>query len=133
MAAAKRRRVCANGHPFVKSSDCPTCPICEADKRPTAGFLSNFSGPAQGALEQAGIHDVRALAKQTKKAVLALHGMGPASLPTMERLLAAAGLTFRAEAQPPVKAAKSVRANVNVSRASRRISAKDVRSVKEKV
>jgi hypothetical protein len=97
MAAAKRQRVCANGHPFVKSSDCPTCPTCEAEKKPTEGFLSHFSGPAGRALEHAGIRNVRALAKHTKKALLALHGIGPASLPTMERLLREAGLTFSAD------------------------------------
>jgi DNA-directed RNA polymerase alpha subunit len=101
MATAKRRRVCANGHPFVKSSDCPTCPICEAEKKPAQGFLSSFSAPARRALEHAGIRDVRALAKQTKKAVLALHGIGPASLPALERQLAQAGLTFRTEAKKP--------------------------------
>lgn len=99
MASAKQKRVCANGHPFVKSSDCPTCPVCEAEKKPAQGFLSSFSAPARRALEHAGIRDVRALAKQTKKAVLALHGIGPASLPTMERELARAGLTFRSEAK----------------------------------
>lgn len=99
MAAAKRQRVCANGHPFVKSSDCPTCPTCEAEKKPTKGFLSNFSAPAGRALEHAGIRNVQALAKHTKKALLALHGIGPASLPAMERLLREAGLTFRPESK----------------------------------
>lgn len=97
MAAAKRRRVCANGHPFVKSSDCPTCPTCEAEKKPKGGFLSHFAAPARRALERAGIHDERALAKQTQQAVLALHGIGPSSLPIMQRLLTQAGLKFRDE------------------------------------
>lgn len=101
MAAAKRRRVCAKGHPFVKSSDCPTCPICEAEKKPTEGFLGSFSGPARRALEHAGIRDVLALAKQTQRAVLAMHGIGAGSLPTMQRLLSEAGLAFRPEAKQP--------------------------------
>jgi predicted RecB family nuclease len=107
MAAAKRRLLCAKGHPFVKSSDCPTCPICEAEKKPTQDFLSSFSAPARRALEHAGIRDVRALAKQTKQAVLALHGIGPASLPAMERQLAQAGLTFRYEPKPQTQKSRT--------------------------
>jgi hypothetical protein len=34
----KRRKGCANGHVFYKSSDCPTCPKCQAARKPADGF-----------------------------------------------------------------------------------------------
>jgi len=42
----KRRKVCARGHVFYKSSDCPTCPTCEAAKRPADGFMAGLAAPA---------------------------------------------------------------------------------------
>ena len=42
----KRRKVCAQGHVFYKSSDCPTCPTCESAKRPAGGFMAELAtGP----------------------------------------------------------------------------------------
>jgi hypothetical protein len=46
-------RICPNGHHYVKSSDCPVCPFCEADRKPKKGFLSLLSAPARRALEGA--------------------------------------------------------------------------------
>jgi hypothetical protein len=34
------RRTCPNGHEFRKSSDCPTCPKCESERKPASGLLS---------------------------------------------------------------------------------------------
>lgn len=28
------QKTCPKGHTFLKSSDCPTCPTCEAAKKP---------------------------------------------------------------------------------------------------
>src|SRR3954453_24228501 len=42
-AAAKTKktlRTCPRGHKYYKSSDCPTCPICEEANKPSEGFLS---------------------------------------------------------------------------------------------
>jgi len=97
------QRTCPNGHVFMKTSDCPTCPRCEAARAPKEGWLSVFSAPARSALEHAGITTVKKLAQHTRKEVLALHGMGPASLPNLQAALDRAGLSFKA---PPPKAAK---------------------------
>lgn len=48
-------RTCKNGHNYYKSSDCPTCPVCEKEKKPKDGFLSLLSAPARRALENNGI------------------------------------------------------------------------------
>lgn len=95
MPSEKTLRTCPRGHRYYKSSDCPVCPQCEADTAPDAGFLATLSGPARRALENAGITTIQHLAKHTQKEILALHGMGPASLPKLKAALAAAGLDFK--------------------------------------
>lgn len=91
---AKRLKVCDQGHKFYKSSDCPTCPICAAESKPESGFLSLLSGPARGALEHAGIVTLAKLAQHSEREILALHGVGPKSLPTLRHALHEAGLAF---------------------------------------
>lgn len=91
----KNLRTCEKGHRYFKSSDCPTCPICEQEKKPATGFLSTLSAPARRALENAGITTLSQLAQYSEKDILKLHGMGPASLPTLREALKAAGLSFR--------------------------------------
>lgn len=88
-------RTCKNGHNYYKSSDCPTCPICEKDKRPKDRFLSLVSAPARKALENNGITTLKKLAKYTDQELLQLHGLGKSSLPKLARSLAGAGLSFR--------------------------------------
>lgn len=77
MAATKTRRVCPNDHIFYKSSDCLTCPTCEADTKPETGFLAELSAPARNALEHHGITTLNALATYSEREILKLHGMGP--------------------------------------------------------
>jgi len=89
-------KTCANGHSFYKTSDCPTCPICEAARKPLEGFQSILSAPARRALEQAGINSLEALSHFTEKEILQLHGMGPSSLPKLKAALKKEGLTFKA-------------------------------------
>jgi uncharacterized protein YdhG (YjbR/CyaY superfamily) len=91
----KQKRKCKNGHTYYKSSDCPTCPVCESESKPKEDFLSAFSAPARRALQSAGILNVRQLAEYTQKSILALHGMGPGSLPAMKKALEEAGLNFK--------------------------------------
>lgn len=91
----KNLRTCPEGHQYYKSSDCPTCPICEAEKKPQTGFLSLLTAPARRALESAGITTLQQLAKQTEKEILQLHGMGPASMPALRRALKEQGLAFK--------------------------------------
>jgi len=91
----KNERTCDKGHTYLKSSDCPTCPICEQQRKPKDGFLSQFSAPARRALENNGITTVQQLSTFSKTEVLKFHGMGPASLPKLEAAMEGEGLTFR--------------------------------------
>ncbi|HGH7173216.1 TPA: RNA polymerase alpha subunit C-terminal domain-containing protein [Bacillus wiedmannii] len=95
MATEKTLRTCEKGHEYYKSSDCPTCPDCEKEKKPTTGFLSLLSSPARNALQHHGIHTIEELSKYSEKEILKLHGMGPASLPKLRKALEESGLSFK--------------------------------------
>jgi predicted RecB family nuclease len=88
-------RICKNGHRYYKSSDCPTCPVCEEDRKPDKGFLSLLAAPARRALEQAGIKTLMQLARHSEADLLKLHGMGPASIPKLQKVLDSKGLKLR--------------------------------------
>lgn len=88
-------KICSKGHQFYKSSDCPVCPICEAEKKPADGYLSLLSAPARRALENANIKTLQDLTKFTEKELLNLHGLGPSSIPKLKMALAEAGLKFK--------------------------------------
>ena len=88
-------RVCSKGHKFYKSSDCPTCPICEKERKPGTGFLSFVSSPARRALEREGINTLLKLSKYSEEELLRLHGMGPGSIPKLKNVLKEKGLSFR--------------------------------------
>lgn len=89
------RKICANGHVFYKSSDCPVCPICEKQKAVTADFLSVLSAPARRALENAGIKTLNKLSKKSEAEILQLHGMGPSTIPKLREALKQKGLSFK--------------------------------------
>ncbi|MBI3882878.1 MAG: hypothetical protein HY305_01300 [Sphingobacteriales bacterium] len=91
----KTLRTCLKGHQYYKTSDCPTCPICEKEHKPTEGFLSLLAAPARRALENKGIKTLQQLAKFTEKEILALHGMGPGSLPKLRTSLTKEKLSFK--------------------------------------
>ena len=91
----KNRRVCDNGHVYYKSSDCPVCPICEEERAPSDGFLSELAAPARRALEGAGITTLGFLSKYSEKELLKLHGMGPSSIPKLRDALKKSGLNFK--------------------------------------
>jgi len=91
----KRRKVCAQGHVFYKSSDCPTCPTCEAAKRPTGGFMAELAAPARRALQGAGLTTLARLSKRTEAQMRELHGMGSNALAKLRASLRKAGLSFR--------------------------------------
>ncbi|MBN8865659.1 MAG: RNA polymerase alpha subunit C-terminal domain-containing protein [Sphingobacteriales bacterium] len=95
MPAARHRRTCHNGHVYYKTSDCPVCPQCEAARRPQSGWLAKLSAPARRALANAGIQTIRQLASFSEKEILALHGMGPSSLPHLQEAMKEAGLSFK--------------------------------------
>ena len=90
----RSQRTCARGHRYWKSSDCPTCPVCEAARKPAAEFMAGLSAPARRALEGAGLTSLAKLAKTSEAAVSKLHGMGPASLPKLRAALKKAGKKF---------------------------------------
>ncbi|TLS50764.1 hypothetical protein FE782_18880 [Paenibacillus antri] len=94
-AKSKTLRTCVNGHQFYKSSDCPSCPICENERKPDVGFLSLLAAPARRALEHQGITDFEELSKYREKEILAFHGMGPKSIPILRAALKEQGLSFK--------------------------------------
>ncbi len=92
---AGTKRSCVNGHVYYKSSTCPVCPVCEKNKIPGTDFLAVLAAPARRALENAGIKTIKQLARLSEKELLALHGMGPGSVPKLKAVLAANGLQFK--------------------------------------
>ena len=88
-------RTCKKGHTYSKSTDCPTCPICEREKTPKAEFLATLSAPARRALEGADILTLEKLCNYTEKEILSLHGVGPSVIPKLKEALEKAGLEFR--------------------------------------
>jgi DNA-directed RNA polymerase alpha subunit len=90
----KTLRTCPKGHKYYKSTDCPTCPICEKEKKPKERFLSLLSAPARRALEGEEITTLKKLSKYSKKDLLKLHGFGPATISVLEKALKAEGLSF---------------------------------------
>ena len=93
--AEKKRRVCEKGHTFFKSTDCPSCPTCDKEKKPSSGFLSKLSSPARNALVHEGIDTLQKLSLYTEKEILNIHGIGPASLPILRSSLEEEGLSFK--------------------------------------
>lgn len=91
----KELRTCRNGHSYHKSSDCPTCPICEKERKPADGFLSLLSAPARRALERIGVKSLKQLSQFRETELLQLHGMGPASMPKLKKALKEKGLLLK--------------------------------------
>ncbi len=96
-------RICPNGHSYYKSSDCPTCPICEQAKKPASGMLSKRAAPARRALERKGITTLAKLSKYSEKDILALHGIGPSAMPLLRAALAKDGRTFKPASKDKLK------------------------------
>jgi uncharacterized protein YdhG (YjbR/CyaY superfamily) len=95
MDAKKNLKTCKKGHQFYKSSDCPTCPICEEERKPKDNFLSLIGAPARRALEREGITTLEILSTFSEKEILALHGMGKSTIPKLNDLLSKAGLLLK--------------------------------------
>lgn len=88
-------KTCKNGHQFYKSSNCKSCPVCEAENKPKDGFMANISAPARRALVNNKINSLTELAQYTEKEILALHGIGPTVIPKLKAALKDSGLSFR--------------------------------------
>lgn len=94
MKTKRTLKTCKNAHKFYKSSDCPTCPICEDERKPKDNFFSLIGAPATRALENNGIMTLEKLSAYSEKEILKLHGMGERTIPKLEKLLSEVGLTF---------------------------------------
>lgn len=94
MARTGTLRTCPNGHIFVKNSDCPTCPQCEAARAQHDGWMAKLAAPARRALEHAGITTLKELAGRSEQDLLVLHAFGPATLPILRNELRTVGLQF---------------------------------------
>ena len=88
-------KTCSKGHQFYKTSDCPTCPVCEEEQKPKQGFLSLLASPARRALENKGIKTLQQLSEFSEKEILSLHGMGKTSIPILQRALEKEHLSYR--------------------------------------
>jgi len=88
-------KICEKGHKFYKSTDCPSCPVCDAKNKPESGFLSLLSSPARNALIHEGITTLERLSEFTEKEILSIHGIGPASMPILKRVLDEINLHFK--------------------------------------
>lgn len=91
-------KICKLGHRFYKSSDCPTCPICEQERKPSGGFLSILAAPARRALENEGINSLKALSRYSEKEIAAFHGMEPNALQKLKVALKSQDLAFKKKA-----------------------------------
>ena len=91
----KTLKTCSKGHKFYKSSDCPTCPVRERDNKPESGFLTLLGASARRALEREAVTTLKKLSGFSEAEILALHGMGPGSIPKLRSALKAKGLSFR--------------------------------------
>jgi len=95
MAPKGTLKTCRNGHQFYKSSDCPTCPVCEKERKPKDGFMALISAPARRALERENIKTVEDLANWSEREILNLHGMGPNTIPKLKEALKDNQLSFK--------------------------------------
>lgn len=93
----KNLKTCPKGHKFYKSSDCPVCPICEADKKPASGFLSLIGAPARRALENEGISTLKKLSTFHRSEIAKLHGMGPNAIAKLILAMKETDLEFKQE------------------------------------
>ncbi|WP_294669500.1 RNA polymerase alpha subunit C-terminal domain-containing protein [uncultured Fluviicola sp.] len=92
----KTERICKRGHRYFKSSDCPTCPVCEEERKAEAGIFAVLAAPARRAMASHGINTLEQLANYKEKEILQFHGIGKTSIPALKNLLAERGLSFKA-------------------------------------
>lgn len=91
----KTLRICDKGHRYYKSSDCPTCPQCENEKKPENGFLSQLSAPARRALENNNIKTLNDLARFSEYEILQFHGVGKNTISKLNAALHESELHFK--------------------------------------
>lgn len=94
MKSPPQKKICKQGHTFYKSSDCPTCPVCEKQK-PKSGVFADMASPVRGAFDHKSIKTLKQLSKYTEKEILSMHGIGSSSIPLFKKKLKEAGLAFK--------------------------------------
>ncbi|MGC1630696.1 MAG: DNA-directed RNA polymerase subunit alpha C-terminal domain-containing protein [Gelidibacter sp.] len=95
MERKKILKTCKNEHQFRKSSESPTCPICEEERKTKDNFQSLLGAPARRALEREGITTLDKLTVYSEKDILNMHGIGKSSIPKLNEALTKAGLSFK--------------------------------------
>lgn len=95
------KKICKEGHTFYKSSECLSCPICDKNNKPEEGFLALLSAPARRAFEQQKLATLKKVAQLTTQQILALHGVGPSTIPILQKVLKENGMIFKAESKTP--------------------------------
>lgn len=88
-------KICSKGHQYYKSSDCPTCAVCESKNKPVGGILALVSAPARRALESVGATTAKKISGFSEKELLAIHGFGSKAIRLLKPALKAQGLTFK--------------------------------------
>ena len=91
----KNKKTCSKGHKFIKSSDCPTCPICEQNKKPKEGLLQLLGAPARRALATKDISTLQQLATYSEKEISELHGLGPSTIKILKEQFLQHKLNFK--------------------------------------
>ncbi|HTN47307.1 MAG TPA: hypothetical protein VL098_13240 [Flavipsychrobacter sp.] len=86
-------KTCPEGHRFTKTSDCPACPVCETEKNST--YFVKLAAPARRALQRIGVTEPLQLAEFSENEILALHGVGKASIPVLRAVLQEHRLNFK--------------------------------------
>lgn len=81
MESTKKLKICSKGHRYYKSSDCPTCPICEAKRKPVSGFQTKLSAPARRAFQLVKISALLQLSCISKMTIKNLQVMEPLAMP----------------------------------------------------
>lgn len=71
-----------------------SCPTCEQLHSKT-GFLALISAPARRALESIGVSEIEQLTNYSERDLLALHGLGPSTIPKLKTALNANNLSFK--------------------------------------
>lgn len=88
-------KIFIKGHQFYKSSDCPTCPVCEEERKPKDSFLSLIAARARRALERENIITLEELSKWSEREIINLHGMGPGTIPKLRKVIEDNGFSFK--------------------------------------
>ncbi len=91
----KTLRICEKGHRYYKSSDCPTCPQCESERKPETGFISLIAAPARRALDNNNISSLNDLSDFTENEILQFHGMGKNAISKLKEAMRKEGLQFK--------------------------------------